>query len=248
MLKHPLVRGSWILKHLFALTIFVTLIGFGFWQLDRLEQRRAFNAARLAVLDQNPMTLTPQSDPEALFGRRVRLTGTFRNDESVVLRGRASDSGVAGVHLLVPLQLSGSDRAVLVDRGWLPDEQRDPERRAAYAVSREVTIEGLALPPQTRSDALLAPIDVPLAGETRIDAWIRADVAKIQEQVAVPLLPVYVEQLPEAGSTALPRPADPRLLDEGPHLSYALQWFAFAGMLAIVYAGLMRQELQKAAG
>ena len=107
-----------------------------------------------------------------------------------------------------------------------------------------MTLEGIALAPQVRPDALLAPHDLPLPGETRIDAWVRVDVARIQEQVGAPLLPFYIEQLPD-GSGGLPRPVDPRQLDEGPHLSYALQWFAFAGMLAVVYAALMRQELKK---
>jgi surfeit locus 1 family protein len=241
---HPLLRGSWIPKHLFAATILVTLITLGFWQLDRLEQRRAQNAARLAVLDQNPITVTPASDPATLFGRRVRVTGTFRNAESVILRARKSDSGVDGVHLLTPLQLSGSDQAVLIDRGWLLAEQAAPERRGAFAIDREITLEGVALPPQARPDALLAASDLPLPGETRIDAWVRVDVLRIQEQVAAPLLPFFIEQLP-SGSGSLPRPPDPRLLDEGPHLSYALQWFAFAGMLVVVYTALMRQELRK---
>lgn len=220
------------------------MIALGFWQLDRLEQRRAANAVRVAVLEQNPITLTAAADPEALFGRKVRVTGRFRNDESVILRARKSDSGVDGVHLLTPLQLSGSDQAVLVDRGWLLAEQARPERRDAFAIEREVTLEGIAWPPQERPDALLAPRDLPLPGESRIDAWVRVDVPRIQEQVEVPLLPLFVEQLPD-GSGGLPRPSDPRQLDNGPHLSYALQWFAFAGMLAVVYTALMRQELQK---
>jgi surfeit locus 1 family protein len=241
---HPLLRGSWIPKHLFAATILITLIGLGFWQLDRLAQRRAANAVRLAVLDQNPITVTATSDPAELFTRRVRVTGTLRNDESVLLRARRSDSGVDGVHLLTPLQLSGSTAAVLVDRGWLLAEQATPERRRAFAIEREITVEGIALPPQTRPDAPLAPRDLPLPGETRIDAWVRADVARLQDQVGAPLLPFFIEALPD-GSGGLPRPPDPTRLDDGPHLNYALQWFTFAGMLLVVYTILMRQELRR---
>lgn len=246
MPQHYLLSGSWPLKHLFALVLFVTLVLLGFWQLDRLEQRRAANAARLAVLAQNPATLTgAEPDLSALLGRRVRLSGTFLNNESVVLRGQKSDSGIDGVHLLTPLRLSGSGTAVLVDRGWLPASQRDPSALAAYAVTREITIEGVALAPQTRPDSPLAPRDLPLPGEERIDAWVRVDVAAIQAQLSVPLLPLYVEQLPEEGAPPLPRPRDPRRLDEGPHLSYALQWFAFAAILAVGYALLIRSELRK---
>lgn len=245
MVAHRLLRGSWIAKHLFALLIFVSCLGLGVWQLARLGERRAANAARVAILAQAPAALTgAEADPATLAGRRVRLTGTYLNDQSVVLRGRKSDSGVDGVHLLTPLRLAGSDMAVLVDRGWLPSSQRDPAALAAYAVPREVTLEGLAWPPQTRPDSPLAPRDLPLPGEERIGAWVRVDVAAIQAQVGAPLLPLYVEALPAPGAAPLPRPADPGRLDEGPHLGYALQWFTFAALLAVVYAALIRQELR----
>ena len=225
------------------------MVGLGLWQLARLEERRADNAARVAALDQSPVALTgAEADPAALAGRRVRLRGTYLNEDSVVLRGRRSDSGVDGVHLLTPLRLAGGEAAVLVDRGWLPTSQRGREALAAYAVPREVELEGIARAPQTRPDSPLAPIDAPMPGEDRIGAWVRVDVAAIQEQVAAPLIPLYVEALPAPRDPPLPPPPDPRLLDEGPHLGYALQWFAFAGMLAVVYAALLRSELRRPGG
>jgi surfeit locus 1 family protein len=248
MISHRLLSGGWLLKHLFALLIFAAMVTLGFWQLARLQERRAANAASAAILDQNPTTLTGDAPSAAeLVGRKVRVTGTLLNEESVVLRGQKSDSGVDGVHLLTPLRIAGSDAAVIVDRGWLPTSQRAASALAAYAVSREITLEGIARAPQVRADSPLASRDLPLPGATRIDAWVRVDVAAMQGQVSAPLLPLYVEQLPEAGNSALPQPHDPRSPDEGSHLSYAIQWFAFASILAVVYTALIRQELKKGA-
>jgi surfeit locus 1 family protein len=245
-MTHPLLRGSWLARHAFALIIFVTMIGLGIWQLDRLSQRRAANAERLAVLSQNPATLTGDvNEARGLAGRRVRVRGTYLNSQSVLLRGQKSDGGVDGVHLLTPLRLSGGEAAVIVDRGWLPTEQARPEARGAFAIDREVTVEGLALAGQARPNTPLAGMDLPMPGETHIDAWLRVDIGKMQAQVDAPLLPIYIELLPAADGPRLPQPADPRLLDEGPHLSYALQWFAFSVILSIVYAALMRQELRR---
>ncbi len=238
-----------MLKHLFALVIGISFISLGFWQLARLEERRALNAARLAVLDQNPVTLTGREpDPAALIGRKVRVTGAYLNEASVVLRGQRSDSGVEGVHVLTPLRIAGSEMAVIVDRGWIPATRPETADLAAYAVTREVTVEGLARAPQTRPDSPLAPRDLPLPGQERINAWVRVDVSRLQAQVSAPLLPLYIEQLPSGNGAALPRPRDPRQLDEGPHLSYAIQWFAFAAILAVVYAALLRQQLREARG
>lgn len=244
-MRHRLLRPSWLVRHAFALFILVTLIGLGVWQLDRLEQRRVANAARQTVLAQTPVPLTAPEDALALAGRRVVVRGTYLNAESLILRGQTSPSGVAGVHLLTPLQLKGRDVAIMVDRGWLPSEQARPAGRTAFAIEREVSVEGVAFLGQARPDTPLAAMDLPLPGESRIDAWIRVDLEKMQPQISLPLLPIYIEQLPSPDSPRLPLPSDPNDLDEGPHLSYALQWFAFATILIIVYAGLMRQELRQ---
>src|SRR5262245_21707826 len=94
--------------------------GLGVWQLDRLAQRQARNAtidARMA-LPPAPLGATP-ADPDALEYRRVEARGVYDPEQEIVLRTRALD-GAPGVHVIPPLRLSGSDAAVLVDRGWLP--------------------------------------------------------------------------------------------------------------------------------
>jgi surfeit locus 1 family protein len=252
---HRLLSPGWLLKHSFALFLVVILIGLGFWQLDRLQQRQAANAARLEAYNANPLTITG-NESEPLNERRVRVTGSYLNDESVVLRNERSNTGVNGVHLLTPLRIEGSDQAVLVDRGWIPNEQARPANRPDYTITGTLTLEGIAYPGQTRPDTLLAPYDLPLPGETRIEAWVRVDITKIQEQVSVELLPFYIEQLPAAESepatdhsahggtaAAMPEPRNPTQIDEGPHFGYALQWFTFAGIIIVGYAALMRQEL-----
>ena len=80
------------------------------------------------------------------------------------------------------------------------------------------------------------PADPPLGPDLpRLDAWFRVDLPRIQEQTPYPLLPVYVEQAPEPGRSGPPWPQDPIALSEGSHLSYALQWFAFATILLVGY-------------
>lgn len=241
-----LLSRNWLFKHLFALVILGMFIYLGFWQLNRLEERRAYNAATRAALDQPPITLTGAPvDAEALHFHKVRVSGDFDHAASVVLRNQRRE-GQDGVHLLTPLRIVGSDQAVMIDRGWLPAGLRTPADLAPFAGASTVTVEGLAFRTQSRPDALLAPMDLPLPGATRIDAWMRVDIEKMQQQIAYPLLPLYVQQAadPAAPATAPPYPQGVSL-DEGPHLSYAIQWFTFAGLLLIVYAALLRQELKR---
>lgn len=246
-----LVTGPWLLKHLSVVLVLIVLINLGLWQLRRLDEKRELNRNITAALNQPPIPLSgsPINNPADLHFHRVVVTGTFDNAQAIVLRNQLLADNTPGLHLVTPLQLKGSDQAVLVDRGWIPRGDSDPEPAdlAAYDLPGEVTVEGIAYQTQTRPSSL-SPLDPPLKeGQTRLVAWFRVDIDRIQAQLPYPLLPVFIRQLP--GPTpdpkSLPRQESGITLDEGPHLGYALQWFSFAAILVVTYGLFLRQELRK---
>jgi surfeit locus 1 family protein len=243
-----LLTGSWLLKHISVLVVLTVLINLGLWQLGRLEERRTLNSNTLVAINGPALPLTGQVvDLAALHFRRVVVTGTFDNATAMVLRNQVNGD-VPGWHLLTPLRLKGSDLAVVVDRGWIPRANADPDlaQLAQFDLDGEVTLEGIAMIGQTRR-GWLAPIDPPLkAGQSRLVAWFRVDLTRMQEQLPYPLLPVYVKQLPAPDTlpATLPQP-EAINLDEGPHLGYAVQWFSFAGILVIIYLVFLRQQFQQ---
>ena len=243
-----LFKGRWLIKHLLVILAVIGLINLGFWQLRRLEQRRALNEAILAGLNAPVTVLTGEDvDPETLQRHRVSAVGAFDNDENIVIRNRPFQ-GRPGVRLVTPLKIEGSDRAVLVDRGWIPLDESARDRRRIYDESGTVTVEGIAYKTQTRPDRWLIPTDpTPGPGETRLDEWFRVDIERIQAQLPYPLLPIFIEESPDenAATDTPPLREEDIELSEGSHLSYALQWFSFALILVIVYGVLIRQELRK---
>lgn len=246
-----LTTSRWLLKHLSVFIVLIMLVNLGLWQLRRLEERRTLNRNITAALEQAPLRLTgPTIDPETLHFRRVLVTGTFDNAEAMALRNQSLNDS-PGLHLLTPLRLHNSDQAVLVDRGWMPRGNADPDPAslAVYDLPGEVTVEGIAYRSQTRS-GWLSPLDPPLKeGQSRLVAWFRVDIDRIQQQLPYPLWPIFIKQLPAANTTpaTLPQP-EGLILSEGSHLGYALQWFSFAGILVITYAVFLRQELKKKRG
>lgn len=243
-----LLTGHWWLKHLLVLIVLIVLINLGLWQLRRLEERRALNQNIQAALSQPALPLRDaQIDPEVFHFRRVAVTGIFDNANSIVLRNQLMGD-TPGVHLVTPLRLSGSEQAVLIDRGWLPRPTADlePADLIPYEVNSEVTLEGIAYRTQTRS-GWLSPLDPPLReGQTRLVNWFRVDIDRIQTQVPYPLLPIFIKQLPDSSTQpdTLPQP-EALTLTEGSHLGYALQWFSFAVILVITYGLFLRQQIQK---
>ena len=241
MLQQILIKYWW--RHLLVLAVFIVLIYLGLWQLRRLEQRRALNQEVMDGLNQPPMTLSGNPvESEALHLRRVSVTGTFENEESVVLRGR-SYQGQPGAELLVPLRIKNSEQAVLVNRGWVPLQIATSEDLKGYALEGEVMVEGVAYRSQPRPDGFLVPTDPTPQPGKRLEAWFRVDIDRIQQQVAEPLLPVFIRQsAASAKATEPPLPQPEPELDEGPHLGYAVQWFAFALILVVMYSAFVWQE------
>jgi surfeit locus 1 family protein len=231
----------WRWATLLVLVLTAVFIRLGIWQLDRLEQRRAQNAAIVAVLDTPPyqMAAAPMPDAQQIPGRWVTVTGTYDLDHQMLLILQNWQNR-AGVNLITPLLLDGGDTAVLIDRGWIPNEEQD--NLAAYDVSGPVTLTAYVALPET------------LGRQTSPDPTFqpeiyRVDTAVLQTQLPYDLQPVYLVQPPdEAGNMAWPY-RQPREVDisDGPHLGYALQWFAFTLISLVGYAYFVRRSEKEGA-
>ncbi len=209
---------------LLALVLMVAgFVRLGFWQLERLGVRRAENRAALAAREEPSLTLGAGADwtAEELRERWVEASGTYDFGNEVVLRGQAFQ-GTPGVLVATPLRLAGSDSAVLVLRGFVP---------AADAVRAD--LDSLREPETARVRGLATPLQVgggqPLNHGGRT-TWARLDLAGIRARLPYPVLPVLIRQVPDSGLARLPRRLPAPELSDGPHLSYAVQWFAFAAM------------------
>jgi len=220
----------------------------GIWQLDRLAQRRALNSSLNTRMAQPALTLAGAAiDPAALEYRRGEVRGVYDPAQEIVLRNRELD-GTPGVHILTPLRLSSSDTAVLVDRGWIPRDQAGPAARGAFpAPPGQVLVTGIARLSQDESAG--GPQDPPLGPDRRrLDAWFHVDTTRIQQQAGYPLLPIFIEQQPAPGDPALPRRVATADLGEGPHMGYAVQWFAFAIILMVGYIAFIYTHTKRESG
>lgn len=222
-------RPIWILGHLIALTAVVLFVRAGFWQIDRLHEKQARNRLESTRSD-GPAVDIERIDVDDAQYQRVTTAGVFDEDAQVLIRNRAYN-GTNGSHVVTPLVLDDG-AAVLVNRGWIGVDDQPPA-----PPDGRVTIEGLLLTSQPRG---LGPKD---PATSRLGVLNRIDVARIQQQVDAPLYPLYLQQTePEAADGALPLLVDPPARDEGPHRSYAIQWFLFATVVLVGYPLLMRKR------
>jgi surfeit locus 1 family protein len=247
-------RGRWLLSTILIIVLTIIFLVLGSWQLQRRSQRLAANAHVLARLEQPTIGVTGEAlDPVEADLRRGTVRGVFDYDQEIVLRNRTWNE-LPGVHVLVPLRISGSDGgsdggsdaadAILVDRGWIPYDAAAPADRAVFhnAIG-EVEVSGVLRTSQVRRGSI-SPADPTPTQDKRVDAWHRVDLPKIRQQLPYRLLDVYLEEDVRPGETprAFPKPQPDIRLDEGSHLVYAVQWFAFALIAVSGYATYYAQR------
>ncbi len=207
----------------------------GFWQVGRLEERRAATRAAFAAREASPATLAggAPADAAGLANRRVAATGRYDHDREIVLRGQMLQ-GVPGVVVVTPLRLEGSDTAVLVSRGFVPAPDAVSAEVDSLREPGEVPVAGIALPVPTGGGK-------PLERRGRT-TWAALDLQALRERLPYPILPIYLRQSPDSSLPGFPRRLPLPALDDGPHLSYAVQWFLFAGMALVFAAVVVRKR------
>jgi surfeit locus 1 family protein len=242
-------RGRRLVMTVVVAVAALSFVALGFWQLDRLAQRRAANAHILARLEQPALQLDGAPlDPAEADLRRGIVRGTYDSDHEIVLRNQVHNE-LPGVDLLTPLRIEGSDAAVLINRGWIPFEMSQPEKRGAFrAEAGLVEAKGILRSTRTRPSRFAPADPTPSPGQAGLDAWLRVDLDRIQQQVPYRLLPVFLEQEADPQAAAqrrFPRPEPEISLSQGPHLFYAGQWFAFAALLVGGYAARTRSRVRR---
>jgi surfeit locus 1 family protein len=206
----------------------------GLWQVQRLRERRAANAEALAARLKPPVVIK-EGDPASagLIDRRVAATGRYDDEHAIIIRGRVYQ-GVPGVEIVSPLLLHDGKSAVLVNRGFVPAPDAFTVDPAPLREPGSVRVEGIALPIQAGGGAPLQQ------GEET--TWARLDLDALRPRLPYPISPVYIRQLPDSTLPRFPRRLEPLPLDDGPHLSYAIQWFSFSVMALVFGIVIGRQQ------
>lgn len=240
-----LFSRQWWKTTVLVIAAVVVMVRLGFWQLDRLAQRRAFNARVEEQLAESPLELSSQNLELDLFNMEYRsaiVSGKFDFERQVVLRNQ-DWQGRLGVHILTPMMIDGGEKAILIDRGWVPYEDFTAGNLSQYDVSGIVSVEGVIRRSQSKPLIGGRADLVPEMGEEPLEAWYWINIKDISKQLPYQLLPVYLVSSPDLNEASLPFRGQEELdLSEGSHLGYAFQWFMFAAILGFGYPVYVRRE------
>jgi surfeit locus 1 family protein len=229
---------------LFALAI---LLGLGFWQLDRLAWKNDLTA-RVEARTKAPVApLPPEREWKNINFendeyRRVTTGGTFRHDQEVLVYTVASEEpgryAGPGFFVVTPLVLPDGS-SVLVNRGFVPIDRKDPATRREGQVTGTVTVTGLLRMPEDAG--YFTP-----ANDPQKNAWYRRDPAEIARALKVDrAAPFMIDADATPNPGGLPQGGGTRVRFPNNHLQYAVTWFGIALALVGVFAAFARQRWKR---
>ena len=207
---------------LFATLICAGCVRLGFWQLHRLDQRRALNAMLAERLGSPslPVREVARDTATAAF-RRAQAAGTYDYPNELALSARTRQ-GSPGANIVTPLRLAGTDTAVLVNRGWVYAPDAMTVNFARWREPDSANVSGYLVAMETGKRS-----SVSTATNARVVRHL--DIDSLAARLPYPVLPfVLVAMEPPTNADTVPARLPAPVLDEGPHMGYAIQWFAFA--------------------
>jgi len=226
-----------------ALTVVFAIVSsfFGLWQWDRRGQAVAAINVLEANWDRVPQELVSAEglSPTSDQWTPVLVRGEYAPQDQILVRTRPR-GGQVGFEVLVPLR-SDTGFTVVVNRGWIPTgESRDFPDLVPEAPTGEVSVVARIKP----GEPTLRGRGAPEGQLPSIDLGAMENAVGYEIETAFFLL--LDSETPQ--SAVAPLPSLRPVLDEGPHLSYTLQWFVFALLALIAFVALLRQEARQEAG
>lgn len=208
------------------------LIVLGNWQMDRLAWKQDLIARIETGLQAPPIALPPAQQwanvsLDDLRYRPVAITGRFdhANEVHVYIPSKEGDPGY---HVVTPVELTGNGAEggwVLVDRGFVPINRKEPETRSAGQLVGDVTVEGILILPDA-PNAFTPPPD------SQANVWYHRPIAQIAEHAGIsPVFPLMLDAGPKANEGGWPLGGQTRLVLKNPHLGYAMTWYGLAATL-----------------
>lgn len=216
------------------------LLALGSWQVHRLVWKNGVNEYR-QVQSQSEAAVLPieVADVDAMLYRPVWFEGVFRHDQEMYL-GARSYNGNVGYHVITPFERRDGGGVLLINRGWVPPDRKDPVHRADGQVSGLVRIEGLVV--SSNIPGWLTPENVP-----EENFWYWVDLSSLYSQANLAPLDYLVDAGPTANPGGYPIGGQTKTELRNEHLQYAVIWFALAVCLAGITYLMLRSARRKKA-
>ena len=199
---------------LFGVAGTAVLLGLGFWQVGRLAEKEAYLAEIDERISKAPVTLPDNPDPAQDRFLSVEANGRFAGPEIDVLASRKTYG--AGFRVISVFETTDG-RRILVDRGFLPTDQRGEDRGQGNA-----RIVGNLHWPDEVDGYTPEP-------DERTKMWFARDVPAMADALGTEPVLIVLRETSETDPVVTPFPVDSSGIPND-HLEYAITWFSLAAV------------------
>eukprot|EP00039_Didymoeca_costata_P007982 m.106770 g.106770 ORF g.106770 m.106770 type:complete len:288 (-) comp13901_c0_seq3:258-1121(-) len=239
---HEMSLGSWML-----LAVPAASFGLGVWQVQRKEWKENLIASMSARLKAEPILLPNDvADVRTLSYQRVFVTGVFEHENEVLLTprtkmreafdGNASDPGS---QVITPFIRKDTGERILVNRGWIPDEYKDPASRQEGQLEGDITLTAIVHNPASGKPNTFVPDNNP-----ELNRWHWLDLPELAKKLDTceVIVEVTAESTPKSG---YPYGGQTQINIRNEHMQYIFTWFTLSGATLAMWFVRFRRALFK---
>jgi surfeit locus 1 family protein len=221
-------RSPGIIAWSFLVFCVVVLLGLGTWQVQRLQWKTNLIETIEQANETPPRQGFPQSrqQQEALGWQRVAIEGEYLHEHEFHLAARYYKNQV-GYHILTPFRLKDG-RVVLLNRGWVPPELKDPSLRKQGQIEGPQQI--IAMVRTDKDYNAFTP-----EGDPKDNLWFRRNIERMSEVSGLNLEPVTLDVLYTEPPGGFPVASVVEVNLRNDHLGYAITWYSLAVAAIVIF-------------
>ena len=211
--------------------VFLILLSFGTWQIKRLFWKEALIERYLLQSQSNPINNQDQlKNSNVDEFKAIEILGSFLHKKEIYITGKTFE-GNAGFHVITPFKLI-DNTIILVNRGWVSEGYRDPNKRKFSLTKNNLTLKGIIRYPQKKG--YFVPENDGKQGfwftikPIEIYNFLKLDSTSLIKEYYIDALRLGEKLTLPIGVTG-----KPKLRNQ--HLSYAITWYGLALSLLFVY-------------
>lgn len=213
---------------LLSCCLFPLLVGLGFWQLDRAEEKRRIVEQYSTNQQATPATVAELIAEDSLQYRSAWLKGQLDAQRRLILDNRVKN-GRPGYEILEPLRVDGLDQTILVNRGWVSASLDRTQLPQVEPVTATVQLRG-SLYQSLGGYHLDDGFGLVSQWPARV-GWVSA--ARAKELYGEDFFP-YQLRLDQDSPGALQTGWATVSVQPAKHTGYAVQWFVMALVLLLM--------------
>jgi surfeit locus 1 family protein len=220
-----------LIPTILVLILLPVLLRLGFWQIARANEKRMIIAEHNAKMALPPRIIDgPLANAEGLQFHRLQIQGSFLDKYQIYIDNKIHQDKV-GYDVVTPLRIGDSQQYVLVNRGWIPMGATRSQLPEINTPQQPISVIGIAKY-NTKDVASFGDGNRSNTGWPAVVRWV--DIQAIAKETKLNLLPFMLLLDPNSQYGFV---REWKFINMPPekHMSYAVQWFAMAIALVVIY-------------